>query len=44
VALDASSCDSCVGEICTADSFCCNTQWDGQCVSEVSSICNTSCN
>jgi len=38
------SCDSCAAQICAADSFCCNVKWDGQCVSEVSSICNESCN
>ncbi|HEX8113084.1 MAG TPA: S53 family peptidase [Kofleriaceae bacterium] len=39
-----SSCDSCAAQICAADSFCCNNKWDGQCVGEVSSICNESCN
>ncbi len=42
-ALDT-GCDACVDQICSADSFCCQTQWDSQCVSEVSSICNASCN
>jgi hypothetical protein len=37
-------CDACVTEICSQDSFCCGTKWDSQCVSEVSSICNESCN
>jgi hypothetical protein len=39
-----SSCDSCAQQICAADSFCCNNQWDNQCVGEVSSICGQSCN
>jgi hypothetical protein len=39
-----STCDTCATKICTADSFCCNSKWDSQCVSEVSSICNQSCN
>jgi hypothetical protein len=38
------TCDSCAGDICSEDSFCCNVKWDAQCVSEVSSICNKSCN
>jgi hypothetical protein len=37
-------CDTCVGEICAQDPFCCNTRWDSLCVSEVSSICGESCN
>jgi hypothetical protein len=39
-----STCDSCAAQICADDSFCCNNKWDSQCVSEVSSICNESCN
>jgi hypothetical protein len=38
------TCDSCAAQICAADSFCCNNKWDSQCVGEVSSICNESCN
>jgi Trypsin len=41
-ALDA-NCDTCVGQICAADSFCCNTFWDSLCVAEVSSVCGLSC-
>ncbi|MEO7330328.1 MAG: S1 family peptidase [Minicystis sp.] len=33
------SCDPCVQKICAADSFCCSNTWDGQCVSEVQSLC-----
>jgi len=40
----SSSCDACAGDICSYDSYCCNTKWDAQCVSEVSSICGESCN
>lgn len=39
-----SGCDSCVTKICAADSYCCGTKWDAQCQSEVSSICNETCN
>src|SRR5262245_53164716 len=37
------SCDSCVGEICMADPFCCSSNWDGICVNEVMTICGSSC-
>jgi V8-like Glu-specific endopeptidase len=39
----AASCDACVQQICAADAYCCSTAWDGQCVSEVASICSQSC-
>jgi hypothetical protein len=45
-----SSCDdppvspSCVADVCAADPFCCNTNWDWICVSEVESICGANCN
>ncbi len=38
-----SSCDPCAATICRQDSFCCSTAWDGQCVSEVASLCGSSC-
>lgn len=38
------TCDTCAGEICAQDSFCCSNTWDSLCVSEVSSICQQSCN
>ena len=38
------NCDSCAGDICSYDSYCCTVKWDSQCVSEVSSICGESCN
>lgn len=37
-----SNCDPCVAKICAADSYCCSTSWDAQCVGEVASICNQS--
>lgn len=40
----AASCDPCVAQICAADSFCCQSSWDGYCVEEVASICGLSCN
>jgi hypothetical protein len=39
----ASGCDSCVSSICAVDPYCCNNYWDGYCVSEVSSVCHSSC-
>ena len=38
-----SSCDPCATKICAADSYCCNTKWDSQCVGEVGSICGQTC-
>jgi len=43
VALNVNDCDSCVGQICAADSFCCNNSWDSACVGEVASICHQTC-
>jgi len=37
------SCDTCAGEICAVDSYCCTTAWDSICVGEVSSVCHQSC-
>jgi hypothetical protein len=37
------TCDSCASEICSQDSYCCDTKWDSQCVSEVTSICGENC-
>jgi cysteine-rich repeat protein len=34
---------SCVTTICNADPYCCNTEWDGQCVGEVG-LCGWNCN
>jgi hypothetical protein len=33
--------DACVSAICAADPFCCNTAWDGLCVSEVRTVCDS---
>lgn len=38
-----SSCDPCAAKICAEDPYCCSTAWDGQCVSEVASICKLTC-
>ncbi|MEZ4299800.1 MAG: CAP domain-containing protein [Polyangiaceae bacterium] len=40
----ASSCNTCVSQICAADPYCCNTYWDQSCVNKVSSVCNQTCN
>jgi hypothetical protein len=37
------SCDTCAGEICAQDSYCCTTAWDSICVGEAGSICNETC-
>jgi hypothetical protein len=38
-----SGCDPCATQICAADSYCCSTKWDSQCVGEVASICSQAC-
>jgi hypothetical protein len=38
------SCDPCVTKICKVDSYCCKTKWDSECVDEVSSVCDQTCN
>ncbi len=38
----SSSCDSCTASVCSHDSYCCNTAWDSQCVSEVTTYCGAS--
>jgi hypothetical protein len=38
-----SSCSSCTEQICSSDSYCCDTKWDSECVGEVSSICGDTC-
>ncbi|HZF54064.1 MAG TPA: hypothetical protein VE093_35710 [Polyangiaceae bacterium] len=32
-------CDMCASQVCAVDSFCCDTQWDAQCISEVAQYC-----
>ena len=34
---------SCVGKVCAADGFCCNTAWDGSCVNQVATVCKLAC-
>jgi hypothetical protein len=38
------TCDTCAGDICGVDPYCCNTKWDSTCVGEVGSVCGESCN
>ena len=38
-----SGCNSCVTALCGADSYCCSTKWDAQCVSEVAQFCGQRC-
>ena len=33
------TCDTCAGEVCAQDSYCCTTAWDSICVGEVGSVC-----
>ncbi len=37
-ALDG-SCDACAADLCAVDSYCCDTEWDDVCVSEVAQYC-----
>lgn len=37
------ACDPCAAALCAADAYCCDAEWDGWCVGEVSSICGTVC-
>ena len=36
-------CDFCVALICLLDAFCCDSQWDIQCVAEVALTCGENC-
>ncbi|UQA62512.1 hypothetical protein [Polyangium aurulentum] len=36
-------CESCVDQVCAQDPFCCEQQWDGQCVGEAQQMCNVVC-
>jgi hypothetical protein len=38
-----SGCSSCVTAICDADPYCCNTEWDSTCISEVDQFCDPGC-
>jgi hypothetical protein len=33
------SCSTCATAVCNADPYCCDTQWDSQCVNEVAQYC-----
>ncbi|KAJ3206007.1 hypothetical protein HDU83_003938 [Entophlyctis luteolus] len=33
------NCDACAAAVCAADTFCCNTAWDAQCVKEARQSC-----
>jgi hypothetical protein len=34
------TCSTCAGDVCAADSYCCQMQWDQICVSEVATYCS----
>ena len=36
-------CNTCVTAVCAKDSYCCSTDWDATCVSEVATYCSESC-
>jgi hypothetical protein len=36
-----STSDACVSSICLADPFCCTSGWDGVCISEIRTVCNS---
>jgi hypothetical protein len=36
-------CDPCVQMVCGQDAFCCNDNWDGNCVGAADSICGAGC-
>jgi hypothetical protein len=38
------SCDPCVAEVCAADPFCCNQQWDQACMKQLGPTCGITCN
>lgn len=38
-----SDCGDCAKAVCTADPYCCTTEWDGVCVGEVDQYCTTKC-
>jgi len=38
-----STCSSCVQDVCDFDDYCCNTDWDAQCVDEADEICGGIC-
>lgn len=36
-------CDSCVDMVCGADPYCCDSDWDGQCIDEAENLCGVMC-
>ncbi|MEJ7731970.1 MAG: hypothetical protein WKG00_22515 [Polyangiaceae bacterium] len=36
-------CNPCAAAVCEADSYCCDSNWDGACVNEAISICGIDC-
>ncbi len=38
------SCDPCAAEVCAADDYCCDMDWDGLCVALVDDLCDNLCN
>jgi hypothetical protein len=41
--LDANCDDSCAGQVCAADDYCCSNAWDDLCVKAVADICGRGC-
>jgi hypothetical protein len=39
----SSGCDACTDAVCDAEAYCCETEWDGTCVSIADSICTVTC-
>ena len=39
----SSGCHPCVEQVCAADSYCCDTDWDTICVNQVASVCGLTC-
>ncbi len=37
------SCDECVANVCSIDSFCCEVEWDSICIAEAEEICGIDC-
>jgi hypothetical protein len=37
----ADGCNSCVSQICAADPYCCDVYWDGLCIQESRTVCNS---
>jgi hypothetical protein len=37
------TCDACAADVCAADPYCCDTEWDSMCVSEADTYCGGLC-